>query len=291
MGDQGACRRRVGRSVHHRGDRQFREREIHGAVIVQNQQPVLTTDHDVIDGVFDTGAAQPDWRKGRHGILGVPDQDLRCHRRMHTDGDKAITAGAADPNPESLVRFGEHLDRFRAATQCVPANSVGPEGLIDHGIVERAAVHRPGCTGTDIGDLVRIHLAGAQVLEPQRVHLMADDVDRIGQCVPVRADGGGTEREEVVACRLHVTVEQDLLTRNVVIQGRRCPVVRIAYRTTTMNSILLSLKATGVVPPLPHPGRDRKVGLLGARLDLTEDGGAQLRQMAKLVIDIGVFRL
>ena len=54
-------------------------------------------------------------------------------------------------------------------------------------------------------------LAGVEVLDPQRVALVALDVDGVGEQRAVGADLERAEREELVALGLDVAVEQHLL--------------------------------------------------------------------------------
>ena len=93
-------------------------------------------------------------------------------------------------------------------------DGVGAPGVVDGDVVDGAVVGRPGHARADADDLVVVQLAGAQVLEPQRVSLVALDVHRVGQDVAVEADPRRAEREEVVPFGLDVLVEQHLLARD-----------------------------------------------------------------------------
>ncbi len=96
-----------------------------------------------------------------------------------------------------------------------------------------------------------------------------------------------------MAVGLDVLVEQHLLVGNlgVLVELRRRPVVGIAYRATAMHAVLLALIAAGVVPPVAAPGGHRKVGLLGAGLDLVEDLLPQRRKVVGDLLGVGVLGL
>ena len=170
----------------------------------------------------------------------------------------------------------------------MPPHGVGAPGVVDGDVVDGVVVGGPGGACADADDLVVVQCAGAQVLEPQRVSLVALDVHRVGQDVAVEADGGGAEREEVVPFGLDVLVEQDLLAGDLglLVELWRRPVLGIADRATALHAVLLALEASAVVPPVVTAGWHGQIGFLGARLYLVEDLLPQRRQVLR-----GLFRV
>ncbi len=84
-------------------------------------------------------------------------------------------------------------------------------GGIQRQVVHGAVVGGPGRPRPDVGDLVGVQLAGTQVFEPQRVPLIAEDVDRVRQQVSIQAHRRGTQGEEFVALGFGIGIEQNLL--------------------------------------------------------------------------------
>src|SRR5262249_61267864 len=107
----------------------------------------------------------------------------------------------------------------------VPPHPVRTPGVV-HGRVEQGgAVQRPRAAGVGIRDLVRQDGPGGQVLDPDRVPLVAGEVGGVGQPALVRADLERAEAEELVADGQLVAVEQLLLPveRLAVLGHRRGP--------------------------------------------------------------------
>src|SRR5271156_4018866 len=150
---------------------------------------------------------------------------------------------------------------------------IGTPCRIEGDVVDGSVVGGPGCPRTDADDLVGVLLSSTKIPEPQRITFVADYVDGVGQQISVRADAGGTQREEGMPFGFDVLVEQHLLAGNlgVLVEDRWIPVGRIGYRTTALDTVLLAFEAAGVVPPIAAPDRYRQVGFLGPRFDLIED--------------------
>ena len=117
-----------------------------------------------------------------------------------------------------------------------------------------------------------------EVLDPDRVALVADGVGGVGEQPAVGADRGAAEGEEVVALRERVEVEQHLLARQrrlvgraVLGRARGSPVVGVGDRDPAAGAVLPALEGAAVVPVAAVAGRHRQVGLAGAGLDLVED--------------------
>src|SRR5690606_38408446 len=144
------------------GHRHLHQGEVHRAVVVQDQEPVLAADHGVFHGVLHPVAARPD-----HGELGVRVGGVGV---AHLGGDGAagddhhvlVAAGAADAQPEPFVGFVVHELGVVAGSQAVPPDAVRAPGGVDGGVVDRAVVGGPGGSGGDPGDGVVVHLAGPQ---------------------------------------------------------------------------------------------------------------------------------
>src|SRR5665811_591226 len=119
---------------------------------------------------------------------------------------------------------------------------------------------------TGASDLIAEHLAGAQVFEAQRVALVADGVDGVGEQVAIGGDAECAERKEVVAICFEVRIEQYLFIRDrrVRLERRGSPIGRIADRAPAAQRILLTLDGARVVPPLSMSGWHRHIGFLGA---------------------------
>src|ERR1700736_6851168 len=139
---------------------------------------------------------------------------------------------------------------------------IGTPCRIEGDVVDGSVVGGPGCPRTDADDLVGVLLSGTKIPEPQRITLVADHVDGVGQHITVGADAGGAQREEVMPFGFDVLVEQHLLAGNLggLVEDRRIPVSRIAYRATALDTVLLAFEAASVVPPVAAPHRYGQVG-------------------------------
>src|ERR1700722_81885 len=173
---------------------------------------------------------------------------------------------------------------------------VGTPCRIEGDVVDGSVVGGPGRARADADDLVGVLLSGTKIPEPQRITLVADYVDGIGQHISVRADAGGPEREEIVPFGFDVFVEQHLLAGDlgIFVEDRWVPVSRIGYRATALDTVLLAFETASVVPPVAPADRYRQVSFLGARLDLIEDalaqrleGGSRLGGVVVLGLQIG----
>ena len=138
----------------------------------------------------------------------------------------------------------------------------------------------------------------AQVLDPDRVALVAGDVGGVGEQALVGADRGPAEGEEVVALGELVEVEQQLLARERRLVGRavlgrrgRGPVVLVGDRDAAAGAVLLALEGARVVPVPADPGGHRQVGLQRAGLDLLEDRLAQVGEVGGALLGVGVLGL
>ena len=170
---------------------------------------------------------------------------------------------------------------------------IGTPCRIEGDVVDGSVVGGPGCPRTDSDDLVGVLLSGAKIPEPQRITLVADYVDGVGQHISVGADAGGAQREEVMPFGFDVLVEQHLLAGylGVLVEDRWIPVGRIGYCATALDTVLLAFEAAGVVPPVAAPDRYRQVGFLGPRFDLIEDALPQRLELSGHLIGVVVLGL
>ena len=133
-------------------------------------------------------------------------------------------------------------------------------------------------------------LAGDEVAHPDRVALVARDIHAEEHPRAVLGDVEAAEREELVALRLDVAVEQHLLAGHVdtrlELRGR--PVVGGGERGAALDAVLLALDGAAVVPPVAAARRHRQIGLERAALDLVEDAGPQALQVRRGGLGVGV---
>ena len=172
--------------------------------------------------------------------------------------------GCGRRRPRTAGRARGRPARRRPA--CLPRrvapDLVGAPGVVDGRVVERLAGGVPGGAAEDAVDLVVEQLAGAEVLDPDRVALVADDVDGVGEQRAVGADARAAEGEEVVAVGQDVEVEQHLLAgqRRAVGAGvlgvgpRRRPVVGAGDGHPAGGAVLAALEGAAVVPVVAHAG-------------------------------------
>ncbi len=270
-----------------RRDRCGAELEVGSGVVVQHQQHVAAADHAVLHAVLQALATLREDPEARLGVLGVEQPDLGGGLGAGHDLHEPVGAGAADAGPEP--RVGLVVDQLvvgLGGAEPVAPHLVGPPGLVDGGVEERRAVGVPGGAAEHPGDLVAGELAGAQVLDPDRVALVAGGVGRVGQQVGVGADGRAAEREELAVAGELVEVEQHLLAGQrglvggaVLVGGGRGPVGRVGHRDPAAGAVLASLEGAAVVPVAAVAARHRQVGLEGAGLDLAEDRLAQVGEV------------
>ena len=152
--DEGAERRRV-------ADRRVDEGEVDRAVVVHDEEAVLTADDGVLHRVLDEVAARQhhgelSFRVGRVGVA-----HLGGDRTARRDEHVLVAAGAPDRQPEAFVGFVVHLLGGQSRCQPVPPHRVRPPRVVDRHVVDGAVVRRPGDPGADSGDHVLVQVAGA----------------------------------------------------------------------------------------------------------------------------------
>ena len=259
-----------------------------GAVVVQHVEPVLAIDHGVRDVVLHAFTARPDDGERAGGVGGVEEQHLARDLRAELDLEVLPRAGEPDADPVPLVRLGEDLHRrICAGAELVSPDGVRAPGVVDGRVEDIAAVgargwRRASCPGHRLGSDPR----------PSRGRGTAACSARHRPCRPRRQqpavgrDVEASEGEELVALRLDVRVEHDLLAlhRHARFDPRRRPVVGSVDRRAARGGVLLALLGARVVPPGSLAGRHGEVGLLHAGLDLVEDPSAQSLQVRKLAL-------
>ncbi len=275
-----------------------RDREVLRAVVVRDHEPVATADHHVVDVVLDAVAPG----RHQHGLGGRVVQVERPHLAggagRGTDQQEAVARRGLDADPEPLVRIGVHdgVVAGRGAEH-VPAHLVRTPRVVDDGVVQRSGVAAPGRAVEHARHLVREHLAGAQVLDPQGEPLVALQVDGVGEQVVVGAHRQRAEREERVPLGLGVAVDEHLLAgrRDAGLDRRRRPARGVLDRSlggaAAAHRVLAALGGARVVPPRAPARRHRQVGLLGARHDLVVDRPAQPLEVRGLRCGVGVLGL
>ena len=142
-------------------DRSLDEREVLRAVVVQDQEPVLTADDRVLDRVLDELAARPHGRELGLRVGGVAVAHLGGDGAARRDDDVVVAAGTADSEPEPLVGLVVDLLGGQPGADAVAPDGVGAPRVVDGGVVDGAVVGRPGDAGADADDLVVVQLAGA----------------------------------------------------------------------------------------------------------------------------------
>ena len=281
-----------------RGDRGGADLEVGAGRVVHDEEPVLAAEHGVVEGVLHAFTPLREDPEARVGVVRVEEAVLGRRLRPGGDDEETVAAGPADADEEPLV--GLVVDQLVVGlrgAQPVPPDLVGAPGVVDGRVVEALAGPVPGRAADDAGDLVVEH-AGREVLDPDRVALVADHIGRVRQHRAVRADAGTAQGEELVALGELVEVEQHLLARQrrgvrpgVLVGTRRRPVVRPAHRDPAAGAVLLPLERAAVVPEPAAAGRHREVGLEGAGLDLVEDRLTKAAQVRGPVLRVGVLRL
>ncbi len=280
---------RAGRIVDRNGD----QLEVDRVLVVQDQEHVLPGDDSVLEGVLDAVAAGEHDPELALGIVGLEHPHLAGDLGRQTDHEVAVGLRAADADEVALVRLLEDEHVVAGRAERVAPHLVGAPGLVDGRVEEVGRARRPGRSAAGRRDLVGEHLAGAQVLDLDRVALVALGVDGPGQEVAVVADAERAEREELVAVGLDVGVEQHLLAvdRGLGVERRRVPVVGVADRAAAADRVLLALDGAGVVPPVAAAYGHREVGLERAGLDLVEDLLAQRFEVRRRLVGVGVLGL
>src|SRR5690606_24121755 len=297
------------------------EREVLGAVVVQDQEATIAV-RVMLDVVLDALPAGRDQHRVRLRTRGIDDPDLAGHLAVRINDHVSVRPAEPDADPEPFV--GLLVDEYvspatvplavvspatvplatlrlgavlltavrAAAAEPVPPHAVRAPGIVNGEVEHRGVVGRPRRTVEDVRDLVRQHLAGAKVLEPQREALVAGEVDRVREQVAVRAHVEGAEREVRRGAGLDVAVEQHLLAREwcTVACGRRGDLASL-HPAAAVDPVLLPFDGAGVVPVPVLAYGYREVRLLGPRLDLVEDRLAQALLVLRPLPRVGVLGL
>ena len=276
------------------GGRDLDELEVEGVIVVQDEQHVGAVDDGVVAVVLDALPPRPHHARLGAEVVGVDEPFLGGDGRADPDDEVAVAAGEAGSHPVALVRLVE---------QRGVGGHVGPELVEPHGVGSPRVIHRrvddvpavggEGRARARTGDLVGKVLAGPQIAHPQRVALVAGDVDPVEHQRAVVGDLEAAEREELVPFGFHIPVEQHLLPGDLGLgrQDRRRPVIGRGERSPALDAVLLALDRPAVVPPFAAPTRHREVGLLRPALDLLEDPFPQSLQVRGACLGVRVLGL
>ena len=227
-------------------DRRDADLEVRAGRVVQDQEHVPAAQHAVVEAVLQPLAAPGEELPAGAGGVRVEVVVLAGGLGPRRDHQEAVGAGAADAHPEPAVGLVEdQLVLGLGGAEPVPPDLVGAPGVVDGRVVEVGALAVPGGTPDDAGDLVGQQLSAGEVLDTDRVALVAGDVGGVGQQAGVRAHRGAAEREEVVPLGERVQVQQQLLARErglgrraVLGRLRRGPVVLAADRDPAAGAVL-----------------------------------------------------
>ena len=272
------------------------ELEVRGAVVVHDQQSVPGR----LDVVLHALAARGHQPRGALGIGGGQQPVLAGQLAADPQHDPVLVPAGPDPDPEPLVGLGQHLGvGADVGAEPVPQHHVRPPRRVGAG-VEQVALAGPGDPVRDVGDLVGEQLAGGQVHDLEQEPLVPGDVGRVRQQVPGRRHREGAEGEELLALRRDVGVQQDLLAGDLALDVGR-GVGSAGGRGAAVDRVLRALEGAHVVPvgrdvarrriEMGRVRRHAQVGLLGAGLDLAEDGLGQAGQVAGACLGVGVLGL
>ncbi len=167
---------------------------------------------DVVRVVLESALAGRQYRERAVGRIRREEPGLVRHRAAQTDRDVRIIPGLADPHVEARVGlFVNDLVLIRVLAEDVLLDRLRQQrDRIVLDIEQRPVVIRPGHRRRGPGHRVRQELAGAQVLDPDRVLAPADLVHAERQEIPVRADPVRADLEVVLALCHLVDVQQDL---------------------------------------------------------------------------------
>ncbi len=275
------------------------ELEVGPGAVVEDQEDVPAGDDGVVEVVLQPLAPRGEDPPAGLGGVGVEEAVLGRGLGAGGDDQEPVAAGPAHAHVEPAVLLGvDQLVVGLRGAQRVPPDLVGTPGVVDGRVVEVGALAVPGGTPEDADDLVTQQLTGLQVLDPDRVALVAPDVGGVGQQPLVGAHRGPAQGEEVVALGELVEVEEQLLAgegrlvgRAVLGRGGRGPVALVGDRDAAAGAVLLALEGTRVVPVPADPGGDRQVGLQRARLDLLEDRLPQVGEVRGALLGVGVLGL
>ena len=189
---------------------------------MQHQEDVPAVDDGVVEGVLqalealgeDLEARASGRRRrgsGTREVVFEPDAIIR---------NRSLRLRPMPTQNRASVSWWTSSSASWAVPEPVAPDLVGAPGLVDGRVVEVRALAVPGRAAHRADDLVVEHLAVAQVLDPDRVALVADHVGGPGEQVPVGADRGAAEGEELVALGQRVEVEQQLLAGQRGLVGR-----------------------------------------------------------------------
>ena len=261
-------------------------------VVVENEETVLSPDHGVLGPVLDALATWDDDAEVAFRVRRFQHPAFAGHLGTDPDHQVLLTAGGPHRNPVPFVGLVEHRNILTLRrSQLVTPHRVRTPGVVDRHVEDVTVVDRPGGARRGIGNLVGEHLTGLEVLEPQGVPLVADDVHRVREQRAVLADGERAERKELVPFGFDVAVHEDLLVGQLDAgrQVGRSPVVFTGDGAPALDGVRLAFHAARVVPPLTHASGHRHVGFLRPRLDLLEDLLAQRLERGRLLVGVRVF--
>ncbi len=274
--------RRPGAGVVERGRGQL---EVLGVLVVQHVEEVAR----VLDAVLDAGRPRADHPELARGVVRVEDPHLAGDLAARAEHQVLLAACQPDADPVALV--GLLVDEYvLLGAQRVPVDLEGAPGVVHPRVEERRPVGRPGAAVEDVGDLVGEHLAGRQVLEPEREALVALVVGREGQHRAVGADGAGADREERAVAGQLVAVEDHLLAVEPLARGDLRGRVAVGGDPAG-DRVLLALLGAREIPPRALAAGHGQVGLLRAALDLLEHLLLEIGEVSGLLFEEIVLRL
>ena len=260
--------------------------------VVQHQEDVLAADHGVLEAVLERPRARAaKTTPAGVGVVGVEEAVLGGGLGAATRSPGTGRCGCGRRRPRTARRSRGGPARRRpgrcragAARPCRRART-RRRSCSRGRAPSRSQVAPPRTPAISSGSSSPVR----EVLDPDRVALVADDVGGVGQQGAVGADRRAAEREEVVALGERVEVEQHLLAgqRGLVgraVLGRAAAGSSRPGRATgtrQLRAVLPALEGAAVVPVAAVAGRHRQVGLLGAGLDLLEDRAAAGRPGAR----------
>ena len=152
-----------------------------------DQEAILTGHDGVFDAVLDAVRAWQHDAEFALGIGGFQDEALGGDLRADPDHQVLLATGGTESDPVALVGLVEDLDVL-GLTERVPPDGVGTPGLVDRQVEDMRGVGGPGGTRRDVLDGVGEQFTGLEVLETQRVPLVALGVGGIRQQRAVEAD-------------------------------------------------------------------------------------------------------
>ena len=194
-------------------------------------------------------------------VVRPEDEDVRGGRALVRDDDPLAAAGEAEVHVEALVVLlvDQHVVGLGGA-QLVAPDLVGPHRVVGHGVEEVAAVGRPGRAVVGPLDHVGQVDAGVEIPDTQGEDLVAVEIRRPGEEPVILADVERADLEEGLVTGPLVLVEEDLLGG------------RLGAGATAVDGVRETLDRAAHEPPGSLAGRHALIGLLGAGLDLVEDG-------------------